>query len=88
MPDDEENIWNLDYRQEDRKFKIIKRKRLDSRCICIVEHVVSNQLVYFFLNCDDCVREKSKLLDSNWTLLTIQETSETMLSLSKEKKKI
>ena len=36
---------------------------------CIVQHVVSNQKVNFCLNCDDWVKDKTKVLDSNWTLL-------------------
>ena len=34
-----------------------------------VEHVIANQKVQFCLNCEDWIRDKSKVLDKNWTLL-------------------
>jgi hypothetical protein len=36
--------------------------------MCIVEHIVRNQKVYFCLNCDDWVRDKSRVLEESWAL--------------------
>ena len=33
-----------------------------------VEYVVANQKVQFCLNCEDWIKDKSKVLDKNWTL--------------------
>ena len=38
----------------------------DSRCI--VRYNINNQIVNFCLNCDDWVRDKSKVFDTNWTM--------------------
>ena len=34
----------------------------------VVKNVIINQTVYFCLNCDDCVKDKSKVLNNNWTM--------------------
>ena len=31
-------------------------------------HIINDQWVHFCLNCDDWVKDKSKVLDENWTL--------------------
>ena len=36
---------------------------------CVVEHNLNNHVLYFCLNCNDWVTDKSKVLDTNWTLL-------------------
>ena len=35
---------------------------------CVVKHVVQNKEVYFCLNCEDWVKEKSRVLDKGWSL--------------------
>ena len=35
---------------------------------CVVTHNINDQWVHFCLNCDDWVKDKSKVLDENWTL--------------------
>jgi hypothetical protein len=55
-------------RQEVQDYKCIGCERVWTDSRCIVEHIVSNQLVYFCLNCDDWVRDKMKVLDANWSL--------------------
>ena len=39
---------------------------------CVKEHVVENMTVYFCLNCDDWVRDKSAVFRQGWTLLDDQ----------------
>ena len=36
---------------------------------CVVEHVIQNWRLFFCLNCDDWVTEKSAVLMEGWTLL-------------------
>ena len=35
---------------------------------CVVKHCVNTMEVYFCLNCDDWVQDKSKVLDNGWSL--------------------
>ena len=35
---------------------------------CVVKHTVKQRELYFCLNCDDFILDKSKVLDINWTL--------------------
>ena len=35
---------------------------------CLIEHVINDHRVYFCLNCEDWVKDKSKVLDENWTM--------------------
>ena len=35
---------------------------------CVVEHMLSNHIVYFCLNCEDWITDKSKVLDKTWSL--------------------
>ena len=35
---------------------------------CVIEHVINDHRVYFCLNCEDWVKDKSKVLDKNWTM--------------------
>ena len=35
---------------------------------CVVKHVLKNKEVYFCLNCDDWVKDKSRVLDKGWSL--------------------
>ena len=37
----------------------------------VVKHMVNNTEVYFCLNCDDWVRDKSKVLDPGWSLFDL-----------------
>ena len=46
----------------------------------IVEHVISDHIIYFWLNCEDWVRDKSKVLDVNWTLFDNARTWEAMFN--------
>ena len=36
---------------------------------CVVKHVIRNMETYFCLNCDDWIKEKTKVFDQGWTLL-------------------
>ena len=36
---------------------------------CVLEHIIKNLKLYFCLNCDDWIVNKSKVLDEDWTLL-------------------
>ena len=35
---------------------------------CVVKHILKNKEVYFCLNCDDWVKDKSRVLDKGWSL--------------------
>ena len=35
---------------------------------CVIKHVISGHIVYFCLNCEDWVKDKTKVLDNNWTM--------------------
>ena len=49
---------------------------------CIMEHAIINQIVYFYLNCDSWVRDKSKVLDANCTMF---DRAEALDMISKKK---
>ena len=35
---------------------------------CVIEHVINDHRDYFCLNCEDWVKDKTKVLDKNWTM--------------------
>ena len=39
---------------------------------CVKEHLIENRVVYFCLNCDDWIRDKSGVFRQGWTLLDDQ----------------
>ena len=39
---------------------------------CVIQHVIRNQEIYFCLNCNDWIKEKSRVFDQGWTLLNEQ----------------
>ena len=64
--------------QNDGKFVAEEAEHQEFKCVgchscwtdrkCIVEHTVRNQKVYFCLNCDDWVKDKSRVLEVSWSL--------------------
>ena len=36
--------------------------------ICMVNHFIQNQEIYFCLNCDDWIQDKGKVLNQGWSL--------------------
>ena len=36
---------------------------------CMVEHIIQNTGTFVCLNCDEWIRNKSKVLEEGWTLL-------------------
>ena len=56
-------------KDEEQEYKCVGCESCFSDRRCIVQHLVGNQTVNFCLNCDDWVTDKTKVLDSNWTLL-------------------
>ena len=69
--------------REDEKIKIgAKEETLDFECVgcksswedkrCVVEHIKTNHQVFFCLNCDDWVKDKSKVLEQDWSLFDIK----------------
>ena len=70
------------FANEERHVNLVNAKQQNSqeyeciscKCVwkdrkCVVEHVVQKMKVYFCLNCDDWVQNKTKVLQSGWTLL-------------------
>ena len=64
---------------KDDQTQISEKEEMESfRCVgckcnwmnksCVVKHVISNHIVYFCLNCEDWVKDKSKVLDNYWTM--------------------
>ena len=39
---------------------------------CVIKHLICNQEIYFCLNCNDWIKEKSRVFDQGWTLLDEQ----------------
>ena len=35
---------------------------------CVIKYVISDHEVYFCLNCEDWVKDITKVLDDNWTM--------------------
>ena len=36
---------------------------------CVVKHIIHNMETYFCLNCEDWIKEKTRVFDQGWTLL-------------------
>ena len=36
---------------------------------CTVQHIVQNRRTYFYLNCDDWIKDKNNVFEHGWTLL-------------------
>ena len=51
------------------KFKCISCKHIWNDKSCVVEHLLGNHLTFFCLNCDDWVRQKTRVLEEGWSLL-------------------
>ena len=65
--DDGKTIAQNKVNEEEYKCASCKDCWTDKRCV--VEHTQNNHVMYFCLNCNDWVRNKSAVLDPNWTLL-------------------
>ena len=39
---------------------------------CVIKHVIKNKAVFFYLNCNDGVKEKEKVFDQVWKLMDDQ----------------
>ena len=67
----EENHVNLGNakKQNSEEFECISCKCVWNDRNCVVEHVVQNMKVYFCLNCDDWVQNKTEVLQPGWNLL-------------------
>ena len=50
-------------------FNCVGCKSIFSDEKCVVKHVIQNIGTYFCLNCDDWIREKSRVFEQGWTLL-------------------
>ena len=55
-------------RQNPQEFTCISCKCVWMDRNCVVEHFVQNMKLYFCLNCDDWVRNKTEVLQPGWTL--------------------
>ena len=55
-------------KEEPENFKCVGCKCDWSNKSCVVKHVIGDHIVYFCLNCEDWVKDKSKVLDRNWTM--------------------
>ena len=54
---------------EEEKFQCASCKDCWTDKRCVVAHTQNNHAMYFCLNCNDWVSNKSAVLDPNWTLL-------------------
>jgi hypothetical protein len=66
--------FNVKYKVEDLKFKCAGCQDYCTSSNCIVENRMNSQILYFCLNCDEWIKDKSKVLDKNWTFLEERET--------------
>ena len=53
----------------ERKYQCVSCKDVWDDGSCMVEHIIQNTGTFFCLNCDEWVRNKSKVLEEGWTLL-------------------
>ena len=59
---------NQAQKNETIKFNCVSCKHEWKDRNCVVSHLVNSTQVYFCLNCDDWVQDKSKVLDNGWSL--------------------
>ena len=59
----------IEYNVDDEEFNCVSCKDCWTDKMCVVEHTQNNHMVYFCLNCNDWVKNKSAVLDPNWALL-------------------
>ena len=59
---------NKAQKNEITKFNCVSCKYEWKERSCVVKHCVNTMEVYFCLNCDDWVQDKSKVLDNGWSL--------------------
>ena len=58
----------VDEEMDDHGYKCVGCHSSWTDQMCVVDHIVRNQKVYFCLNCDDWVRDKSRVLEESWSL--------------------
>ena len=58
----------VDQEMDDHEYKCVGCHSSWTDRMCVVDHIVRNQKVYFCLNCDDWVRDKSRVLEERWSL--------------------
>lgn len=49
-------------------FKCIGCKSQWEECSFVVKHTIQNMEIFFCLNCEDWVKDKSRVLDHGWSL--------------------
>ena len=59
---------DIEDKQDAMKFECVGCKDYWTQKNCVVEHEIKNHVVYFCLNCDEWIRDKTKVLDENWSL--------------------
>ena len=75
------DFWHGTLAHESQMQNQIQEERENYKCVSckhtwkeqqfVVAHMVNHTKVYFCLNCDDWVRDKSKVLDPGWSLLDL-----------------
>ena len=67
IPQNDEAVHSVN-QEETKDFKCVGCETTWPEKRCIVTHFIQNQKVHFCLNCEDWVKDKSKVLDINWSL--------------------
>ena len=55
-------------KEEEIHFKCFSCKNMWSNKEFVVKHNILNHEIYSCLNCDDWVKDKSRVMDANWSL--------------------
>ena len=66
---DERNISEQKESSYMNEFKCIGCKSVFTDGSCVLKHVIKNMRRFFCLNCEDWVKDKTKVLDQDWTLI-------------------
>ena len=64
----EDDNFTVQNEIEEEQFKCVGCKTTWTEKRCVVTHIIENQTIHFCLNCEDWVKEKSKVLDATWSL--------------------
>ena len=63
----EKQEWKVKWMRKNSNVLVAKIGKKDKRCV--TEHTIYNHVMYFCLNCNDWVKNKSAVLEPNWTLM-------------------
>ena len=63
------NGWKEILNVDDEIFKCVSCQDVWEDRNCVVKHMIKQKAVFFCLNCNDWIKDKSKVFDQGWTLM-------------------